>query len=510
MADNINTNNSASDVVTTLNSNFGGGNGIEVIAATDSAAEFARKVNANFETLEDAARGGGDSVFPAHTILVNDIGDFKAGDDIGGVSIADFITYGINGQERTKLRFLHVSDTHGNPDSLLRIKQMMDNDEDIDFAIHTGDIKDNTAGYDTLFNNAMKQISPSLVVVGNHDSGTRHSNVQANATAWVKSFIGEAIIDTSKTINTSGYATKIDGYVTYGDQSGVSCYWYKDYSFTNFKVRFIGLDQYEVGEGLASGASGTHTYTQAQMDWLAARLKEMNEDDYVVLVIHEPPIVNEAAPADAIKNSFAKDGNNTLIPTADKLFLMDRDFATGTNQWVMGSAGKESLIIDAYLHKKVLNTSFSSVRDTTVYLNTEHGFDFSQATPCHFLFHICGHLHWDVQTYLAPYTLSGITYDYSDQLMLSIATANSPSSAANAGDISKSDERNLATGPYANGASVANGTAVWYSIDDITIDFSTRRTIIKRVDGKYTKNDGTLATERHRDAIYFPFERKTE
>lgn len=523
MADELNINDNASNVVGTLNTNFGNGSGVQELQLSDSATDFIEKLNANFAAIGQGSSG----VFPAHTIVPTDIGDIKAGEDIGGMTMADFITYGINGTQRTKLRFLHVSDTHGNPNSLLMIKQMMEDDDDIDFALHTGDMKDSNDLEQTnhklecYFRNAMRQISPFLVVPGNHDivySGKKQSDLAD----IVRSYIGDTVV-VDDTVSSSHYKMDVNEYITkdnttpyvsYGAND--KSYWYKDFSFGTFKIRFIGIDQFEVGDNNSSsvGGAGTLTYTQSQMNWLAARLKEMNPNDYVVLVMHVPPLLNIAAPSDALKYNFAEDGEGNYTPTADRLFLSDRTGTTGVNQWSMDASGIEAKIIDAYLNGKAMSETVGTVINGNISLSGET-FDFSQTTPCHFLFHICGHLHWDVHTYLEPYSINNVVTDYSEQLMLSIASANSPSSHYH-GDLLDNNGDNLNAGPYMATGSIdgawhartAQGSNIAYFINDITIDFSTQRTVIKRIGARTTIDSGLLGQSRYRDAIYFPFERQ--
>lgn len=461
MAQEIFESSSASEMFATINSNFGNGSGIQVILGTETANEFVQKLNANFDAVEH----GGSGTFPAHTVLAQDVGDFKAGEDLGGLSLDEFIRYGINGESRTKVRFLHISDTHNIGNSVSKCKSLMDDDSDIDFTLHTGDVIPSGTTYDNIK-------SKLLIINGNHDIYDVYNKSQAAAVTWLRSHCLLPNVAWGDDVEINGSTS----------QSG---YWYKDFTISaNSKLRIIALDQYEL-DRVANTPQALYVkaYSQAQLEWVAAKMRDLGADDYLVMVTHEPMV---SLRSDSI-TGFA-----LTEDTPDKLFVSDKLITDNRSYWSnIGNQPVEQLLVSAYMKGSTLAAQASAIAGVSSlsYLGssidmTKSVFDFSGVTPATFLFHACGHMHADITTYLN---------ECPDQLMLLIDGALT--NKDNGSDLTRS------------GDNLINGT--WYCINDVTIDFSTKRIVIKRIGGQTTDANGRLASSRTRDAIYFPFVKPT-
>ena len=114
------------------------------------------------------------------------------------------------------------------------------------------------------------------------------------------------------------------------------CYWHKDYVKTidgaTKKLRVIGLHQYEgTGTGNQNTGSGKDVtfYTQAQIDWLIARLDECDANTMVMILVHYAPtnamtkISGAFTPSDSF--NFPTSGGSTTGgqpgSMSDNLFL---------------------------------------------------------------------------------------------------------------------------------------------------------------------------------------------
>lgn len=424
------------------------------------------------EFINNAISSGGSGTFPAHTVMPSDMGDIKVGEDIGGMTLADFIRYGINGEARIKVRFLHISDTHGITDSVAKCKDLMDNDSGIDFTLHTGDI---TPTNDLPYNNIKSKL---LIINGNHDTYDHFGNNHANAVEWLR---GNGV-DKQAHNGLAGVVWGDD--VVIDGTTHKSGYWYKDFVLSeNSKLRIIAFDQYEL-DRTTNGPSYNYekAYSQAQVEWVAAKMRELRATDYLVTVTHEPMVSLKLSSI----SGFALSEN-----TLDKLFVSDKLNTTSRPYWSnISNEPIEHLIVAAYMRRSSLAAQALAIagKSSLSYMGsaldmTKQVFDFSGVTPATFLFHVCGHMHADITTYLN---------ECPDQLMLLIDCASTGKDAG--ADITRS------------GANLIDGK--WYCINDVTIDFSTKRIVIKRIGGKTTDADGRLNQSRTRDSIYFPFKKQ--
>lgn len=474
----LRTSESANSLASKLNANFGLGSSIQVVSENDNAQDFVDKINSNFENIE----GGASGVFPAHTVLTTDIGDFKAGEDIGGVSIGDFVEFGINGAARSKFRFLHASDTHGTNSSIKMAKELMEDDEEISYFINSGDIFHDIISYmehsnaNLKMKSALESIGQQLLMVpGNHEL----RNV----------FLTAEGIKNGRTVDGVYYP----GFAHFMENSGVTwgtadaSYWYKDIANVDGlgnQLRIIGLDEY-----VSDSNTAYPKYTQAQVDWLCGLLKQMGSDDYLMIVVHQPPVRN-------ITESYDYRWQSGETASPEKLFVSDKINNVGYNVWVNGSGGIAQYIVDAYLNKvncvaqggvrsKVGGTIIATANDVSL---SSQSMDFSNCEPCNFLCYLTGHIHTDIATYLI---------DFPEQLNLNIDC--SLSTKAMDSDLDRSGD-NLVIVP-----SLSQTAKYWVCLNDVTFDFSTKRIVVRRIGGKITDGDGTLGESRIRDTVFFPF-----
>ena len=287
------------------------------------------------------------------------IGGIHRGTKIAGMTASELMAAVFS--KLDTVSFLHLTDTHTRTGAINAAIAMADNDPEVDFIIHTGDLG-------VASENAMKATctKPKLLIWGNHDTYDTYNKSTSDAAVSIRE-----IID--------------DGAVNYGAQN--ASYWYKDVTSTlGHKVRFIGFDEYEN----ASSASALYSriYTQEQIDWFINLLRSTPGDYFLVLVHHKAP---ERYPSRNEGPFIAS--NYTGESTAD--LLSD------------GIAGMFPEIIDKYTKGQAISKSYGSITVNT---------DFSEVTPATFLCHLCGHRHADVCEPLV---------DYPGQLMLMVTSGDS-------------------------------------------------------------------------------------
>lgn len=481
----IETYDNAVEVARKCNANFGGND----ISAEDNAGTFVSELNNGFVGIEGASilsNGDFASEFIEELNSNFDLFDSQGGDDIG---------------EHHTFSFLHASDSHGIANTIRKAKEIIDDDDDdANLFIHSGDIYNDTYGSsDTTITNLLASMNGKILSVpGNHDIA--------------KTFGGGSTGSTNFRSATGGQNDYMANSVVWGGDN--VCYWHKDISNVDGKggkLRIIGLNDFQGSTGTASNIASY--YTQTQLEWFAARLKELNASDYFFVVEHYPPFRN-------VIESY----DYTLAYPSDKnLFLTDYINSRGNNVWVVGIGSLAQVIVDSYLNKQnkkfrsKSSISWDNVQvDTTnayggyrykndgnVYLNANsYGvnlatstFDFSSASPATFLFFLNGHIHGDVTHYLRdfPYLLS-----------LNIETSSTQERQQWAWDVDRNDNRNK---------SLVNGSLVWVALNKVTIDFTDKKTTIQRVGnvdnerygGQITRETGILETTRHRKTITFPF-----
>ena len=354
----------ATQLIKALNDGFIG-NGAQEIFLSDNATALIEKINSNFEAIDSSDR----VVFPPNTILPVDIGSLNANEDIGGMTIDQFVTFGINGATR-EFTILHASDPHTTAATTNKAKELLDEDSSIKAFILTGDIQ--VAIGSTLSNSMLACGSKLLAVFGNHDlSDVAHYNGVAARTTM---------------------ATWLGDNVTFGSQQSYGSYWHKDYQLGAGKLRILGLDQYNYPGDYSGTASGYPTaFTQEQIDWFVSKLKELEAGDYFLIALHEPPI---------------KGGNNPATLRRYNSFCSSRLF-----DWAARSSNANFIpsIVNAYTHKLPIA---AGLEDFNLFVSVEE--DFSSVSSAKFLGYLCGHIHTD---YIGWHPV------YPDQLVMTVDCA---------------------------------------------------------------------------------------
>ena len=477
----------ANEVARKCNANFGDND----ISAEDNAGTFVSELNNGFSGTDGAVTLNKDDFAGEFIDELND--NFDLLDAQGGEE---------PGEHRT-FSFLHASDSHGIANTIRKAKEIIEDDtDDADLFIHSGDIYNDTYGSsDATITSLLASMGNKVISVpGNHDIA--------------KTFGGGSTGSTNFRSATGGQNDYMANSVVWGGNN--VCYWYKDINNVDGKggkLRIIGLNDFQGSTGTASNIA-TY-YTQTQLEWFAARLKELSASDYFIVVEHYPPFRNVIESYD-----YTID-----YPNEKNLFLTDYINSRGNNVWVVGIGSLAQVIVDSYLNKQ--NKKFrakSSISwdnvsvDTTnayggyrykndgnVYLNANSygvnlatsAFNFSSVSPATFLFFLNGHIHGDVTHYLRdfPYLLS-----------LNIETSSTQERQQWAWDVDRSNDSNKV---------LVNGSLVWVALNKVTIDFTAKKTTIQRVGsvdderygGQVTRTTGVLGTARHRKSITFPFTR---
>ena len=294
-----------------------------------------------------------------------------------------------------RVSLLHVSDNHGSLYGLQKMAQLLgDADCDAVMGLSGGDLTSYSYinGYAPVLKvmtdwNAICNGKPILNLKGNHD--VADTSIKFDEQACTETFL--------KPVN--------NGFVEWGDITGVGGYWHRDITAGGVNLRVIGLDEYEhaVGDPRVGGLYGyTKVYSQAQVDWLFALLASTPSDWYIVMCHHQPQYAQHP---ESVMNDFVHHGIFGAQIDASHTY-------TGTMfTYKPGNVDMAAMIVDAYLHRRLLAVSGypSGVEGVTLTLSA----DFRSVTPAKFACHLCGHTHGDYCEYHP---------DYPDQLCLTINT----------------------------------------------------------------------------------------
>ena len=416
----ITINDNATQVVGAVNAAVPG-----TLSASDNATQFVTKVN--------AAMGVG----------------LTASDNAAQVVAK------VNAFTPSSLRFLHISDTHNSPDSINKAKELMDGNAAYQFTFLTGDYSAQAGGYGAV-DAPLKAIGTKmLMLTGNHDIYNTFSSNQANATAYLKTIV-------------------TDPSVVWGDSNGVASYWYKDIATPDGgKLRILSMDSYDYRDGTGPGSIYDTIYSQDQVDWFIARIKELTANDYIIIATHEPVVNATITDASFQYNVPGKMDDSCVAKRRVNDFCSARLWVWDTS---LTNGAIWPTIMDAYLNKRVLNTtvtntnSYSGAVLSTLTLSE----DFTNISPATFLFYMGGHLHGDMCSYHP---------DFPEQLILLVDDGN-PSTLGNSSDI----------------RTRSNGIMV----NDITLNFASKTIKVERIGNNAAESyNGFPALTR--TSIMFPF-----
>ncbi|UPU32295.1 BppU family phage baseplate upper protein [Pediococcus acidilactici] len=154
---------------------------------------------------------------------------------------------------------------------------------------------------------------PAFILKGNHDQNYHHATI----------YKSPDIVITDKEFEQI-YSENVK---EYGEiRNGNSNYFYKD--FEDKKIRLIGLDAYDLPEGVSDDGSlkfdrfTKSGFQQAQLNWLANTALQVTEGTTVVIAMHHP-----------VDGTLASDPR---VINHDVLFQILSDFAGGKSNSVSG------------------------------------------------------------------------------------------------------------------------------------------------------------------------------
>jgi 3',5'-cyclic AMP phosphodiesterase CpdA len=274
--------------------------------------------------------------------------------------------------KKNNLTFAVITDIHGDSDRLNSfIEYANQYKELIDFAIILGDNVSNlgtesTTFYDTALSKAEL---PVFATLGNHD---------------VRNLVlSSAISKVFGTIKSKGWLTSSD----FGSSS--DCYWFKD--FADYKIRVIGLNDFDNADSLWSNNGGSNEsraeykwYDTAQLQWFADTLYTTPLDYAVLIFSHMPYVQGEPT----VAHSFTKAYSATLeSPTAidgEPIGDILNAYKTGTS---INNTYSPTSAMSSYFSKTATVSKDFSGRGTGIYVG-----------------HICGHDHASVIATHPTYT----------------------------------------------------------------------------------------------------------
>lgn len=459
----ITANMSATQLVNALKSNFLE-LGVTLVAATDmSAPALASALNSAFESLE----GG-------HMPIVSsaDVSNF-----VSAVSY-NFEHSSSGGQEEVDpptdiIKLLHVSDLHNMANSTNAVTQCANLLADVDFLMITGDIAP-TANSDVLptIYNTIDSIDENklLVIAGNHDTntcswGNGSSRTQESASPYIKGLMGNNVVFGASSTNP------------------LSMYWRKNIQLDNgHNLVIVGIDQYENTYISRQGNARKDLYTQAQIDWFISVLKSLSKNDYLIVMLHEPPFQDNSVIGTLGESGLLSD----VLTNEDKLFISENLSTwnwTGANSTFVSTMANSinmfPKIMNAYLKKSSLNGFKYYNYYGTSSSNSQYHVTINEnftSDPCHFIGFFGGHRHCDI---VCP--LSWLDNTFDGQMMYYVAAAGK--------DVGYSADNDLVTSSAQYG----------YRINEYEINFAEKTVKVTRIGDNVTENG------RIRDTITFGF-----
>lgn len=173
-----------------------------------------------------------------------------------------------------------MTDVHSDFERFERVCEFADNTDEIDGTLALGDIIE-TSAHGNPYSLITRYDKPIIPIVGNHEvikgsyfEGWSEDDLLANM------FNAEQVAHNGE-VHPTG-----------------KCYWHRDFTRdidgVTRTLRVIGLHSYEGnGEGNQNSGAGKDVtfYSQEQIDWLVARLDEVDANTKVIIAIHYPPTI---------------------------------------------------------------------------------------------------------------------------------------------------------------------------------------------------------------------------
>ncbi len=437
----ISVDDTAGDFVSALNTVFGDADGVVQLSTDDTAEDFIEHVNDNFDAAADST-------------------------------------------PKVRISFLHASDPHGTAAFTTKMSNDMALDDEIAFAIVTGDFKAYGVNSPLMYYDSqndsgeLKKVMRWGLVLGtsgNHDSydewtsGDPVSNSRMKD--WLYSLMGNN--------------------VTWGDTDGQtnvplqSAYYHKDFTKEGKTLRLIALDQYEID---ATGATSRYyyvRYSQKQINWFINLLKTTPSSYHIIIVMHQCPF-DDNDYASVMRPQPDTVGGSTYVNAPTKLLFCSEKISNTPFREFSDTPWMNTIvnIVRAYLGldgvSRLYEEEFRNAGSNTPF-NIEA--DFAGITPAHFCCYVVGHTHCDIGTWL-PYEQYGVDKElYPRQLSVGITAADKNVPLSSTDDL---DDSSVNTS---------------YRINKVTIVFATENSvpqvIVERIGTKLT--DGG----RNRDKVRF-------
>ena len=480
-----------------------------MITEQHSGLQVAEIINVALDDYGAEVTIGNESGQSVATKLNGVFGNELITSSLSGSEFAQAVEYGLNNlTPHDTLRLLHISDTHGYTAALEECRAMLAEDSSISHVIITGDLTQySPAIYTTETLAKMEELKALgdrlLLIKGNHDAiDNGHTNL-ANVTD-IENYSSAS----SKMTNIKKFEKAMMGHSengvfiphvnwAYPSVSNTACYYYKDISVNGHTLRIIAIDDYET----QSKYNNTFyvAYNQAQATWLLNLLADTPSNYHILMMTHEPPCKHVGGQEAKTMRPNANDTEQELMK---KLFVSElhtywHERPLETDNWL-------SIVMKAYLHKEILDTTWTNHNGNFGTLTLQK--DFSQNEPATLVGWAFGHLHNDVIGWM-PFPDEG----FDDQLLLGICAADSSVKWASMDDLLWDF-----SGSEGQGKQYATNEPT-YRINEYIIDFTANRiTVIRHgnmTTTPMTKSNGSGTVRpfglRVRDRLLFNLETRT-
>ena len=276
--------------------------------------------------------------------------------------------------------FAHITDTHAINKTVKRAVDFLNDYQDIDMLLHTGDIQRKSFNdsrvvgsnnIDTFLEYLAAAKKPFLLSLGNHDQNGAGREVTLNDiyNRFMKPMVDKEWLTANTNIDASNYAT----------------WYYKDYS--NYSIRFICLnsfdplyDGFETNKGMDDNFT---KYSPSQITWLINTLQSVPSGYHVIVALHTP------------YDNLSGDTPTIINPDWSSTIKVNAGTHNG-GQPIMMNGNPMLDVIAAYKEKRSITNNYAYT-DTTVQSrlgSISVDADFSSVNG-EFAFMVIGHNHDD-------------------------------------------------------------------------------------------------------------------
>ena len=263
-------------------------------------------------------------------------------------------TKGVSDRHERLFTVVHLTDTHGDIDSIHAAYEYADQ-IGADLIAMTGDYVPYHPdhGYDMVHSMIRKARTPTVYTIGNHD---------------VKEYPDR-----------DAYEKNIAPIRDALQASEEHPYYYRDFQYQNDIVRVISL--YPFYDGAKHHDRGY--YTKEQLEWLCETMSSVPDGGHILILRHF-----------AHNKPAARDYNHLLFYD-----YQDSVSEAGVDSWLSMIEDPVPVIVDAYNRRETISAQFTGVLKDNITETITVDYDFTSRPNSEFVAYVTGHVHIDAVGY---------------------------------------------------------------------------------------------------------------